>query len=354
MRNAALFLLLALAGATEAAVPNGNAVFIELPPGALASDVGANGFVVVGSFFSGGGLYWMPTVGVEPVGGVLADAVSRDGKTIVGRALDARGIEHAAIWQGGTDWRLLGSIAANAQPCDLLLSSAFGANDDGNVIVGLAWNGCQIARAFRWEESTGVADLGTLSGRSTRANGVSGDGRVVVGWEESPTGPRVGAKWVDGREELIVGPSGPVGEAHAANRDGSLIVGAGCQLGGVPPTAWTWAQGTGLRCFPVSRPVWAPPLPYQAIMQAVSDDGRVIGGALSFGLDSEAMVWFDGEVLPLRDYLRSHGVPDAFDDWINTGFVTGVSNDGRILVGFGAGPSTFQGYMVVLPALGSK
>jgi len=78
----------------------------------------------------------------------------------------------------------------------------------------------------------------------------------------------------------------------------------------------------------------------------------VIGGALSFGLESQALVWFDGEPVFLRDYLRAHGIPDAFDGWVNTGFVTDVSNDGRTLVGYGAGPTTFQGYMIVLPEMG--
>lgn len=80
-----------------------------------------------------------------------------------------------------------------------------------------------------------------------------------------------------------------------------------------------------------------------------SDDGQVIGGALSFGLDSEAIVWFDDEVVFLRDYLRANGIPDAFDGWVNTGFVTDVSPDGRTLVGYAAGPKTFQGWVVILP-----
>jgi hypothetical protein len=84
-------------------------------------------------------------------------------------------------------------------------------------------------------------------------------------------------------------------------------------------------------------------------MFATSDDGRVIGGSFSFGLDAEALVWFDGEVVFLRDYLRANGIPNAFDGWINTGFVLDVSPDGRTLVGYGAGPRTFQGYVVILP-----
>lgn len=103
-------------------MPQGKPLLIELPPNALATDVGANGFVVVGTFYGGGALYWMPTSGVESLGGTEGIAVSRDGKTIVGSALDTRGLEHAAIWGGGTDWRLLGSFTPGAQPCDTLLS----------------------------------------------------------------------------------------------------------------------------------------------------------------------------------------------------------------------------------------
>jgi hypothetical protein len=49
---------------------------------------------------------------------------------------------------------------------------------------------------------------------------VSGDGQVVIGWQEDPTGPRLGAKWVNRTQELIQGPHGAGGEAFAANRDG--------------------------------------------------------------------------------------------------------------------------------------
>jgi uncharacterized membrane protein len=201
-----------------------------------------------------------------------------------------------------------------------------------------------------------MVDLGSLGGESTRANGVSGDGRIVVGWEEDVTGFRQAAQWVDGREQLIQGPGGLMGEAFAANRDGSIIAGTNCNPSNStpPPAGWVWTQADGVKCLPVSRPPWAPPRFYQVLPQSMSDDGRVMGGALSFGLDAESVVWFDGEAVFLRDYLRANGVPDAFDGWVNTGFVTDVSADGRILVGYGAGPTTFTGFMVVLPELGAR
>jgi probable HAF family extracellular repeat protein len=335
----------------EAAPPKGTPLLIELPPEALAVDVGAGGFVVVGSFYSGGGMTWMPTSDAQRVGGLSAIAVSRDGKTIAGRALDARGLENAALWAGGREWRELGPIAPGAQPCDRLLTGTFGANDDGTVVVGLGWNGCGYARAFRWEESTGMVDLGSLTGESTRANNVSGDGRVVIGWEEDRTGPRLGAKWVGRVQEMILGPIGPVGEAFAVNRDGSIIAGTRCTFVGLVPTGWKWTAAGGVQCLPVQKPPELRDLPYSVLVETTSEDGRVMGGAFSFGLDSEALVWFDDEVVFLKDYLRANGVPDAFRRWVNTGFIIGATPDGRVLVGYGAGPTTFQGYMVLLPEL---
>ena len=355
-RLALLVLLIPIAPGTAAAAPSkGTPLFIELPREALAADVGAGGFVVAGTYFSGGGFHWMPTSNDTAIGGTQVDAVSRDGKTIVGRAFDDRGYENAAIWTGGTSWRTLGSFSPTAQACDLLLSGAFGASDDGRVVVGLGWDGCKYAHAFRWEESTGMVDLGsTTPGRSSRANNVSGDGRVVVGFQEDATGVRVGAKWVNGAQELIRGPSGPVGEARSANRDGSLIVGGICDFLDPTPSAWTWTASAGVTCFPVPRPPNLPAPFYQAIMMATSEDGRVIVGAYSFGLESESLIWIDGQVFFLKDYLRANGASNAFDGWVNTGFAAAITPDGRTIVGYGAGRIAFQGYMVVLPESGDR
>jgi probable HAF family extracellular repeat protein len=335
-----------------AAIPQSRdkTVLIELPVRAIPADVGASGAVVVGSYVEPSGFYWMPTTRDIFIGGRGAAAVSRDGRIIVGTAVDARGREQAGTWQRGTEWQLLGSIAPNAQPCDSLLSSSYDTSDDGKVIVGLAWNGCGIARAFRWEESTGMVDLGSsVAGRSSRANGVSGDGTVVVGWQEHSTGPRQGARWTNGRQELFTGPAGPVGEAHAANADGSIIVGQTCRFVSLQDpndqSAWIWTASGGVECVPMPR----QRLPrFIGIMLATSDNGRVIGGAHSFGLESEAVLWLDRSPAYLKDYLRANGVPNAFEGWINTGFITGVSPDGRVLVGYGAGPRDFQGYVVIL------
>jgi probable HAF family extracellular repeat protein len=271
--------------------------------------------------------------------------VSRDGRTIVGDVFDANGKENAAIWQGGKEWRVLGSFHPNALSCDAFLSSAWGASDDGRVIVGLGWDGCKFAHAFRWEESTGMVDLGSIvSGQSTRANDVSGDGRVVIGWQETSWGFRQGAMWTDGREEVLTGPNGIVGEAFGANSDGSIIVGGNCSPG--EQAAWMWRRESGITCYPPPRQ--RPLQNFLVLMLSTSEDGRVVGGAHSFGLESESILWLDGEAHYLKDYLREHGIPDAFEGWVNTGFIQAVSPDGRVLAGYGAGPTTFTGYVVIL------
>ena len=340
-----------LAGAAAAA---DKPLLVVLPDNTVPQALGADGFTVAGNLFSPPiGFYWMPTVGVVPMGGIGVVSISADGRSFSGTALDARGIQNAALWQGGTQWRLLGSFRADALTCDALLSSAYGASSDGKVVVGLAWDGCSIARAFRWEETTGMKDLGSsVAGRSSRANAVSGDGRVVIGWQESPTGFRQGVRWVDLVQEIFRGPGGAVGEAHAINANGTLIVGGGCNpLDPTVSAAWTWAPAQGIRCYPYERPINPRRLPFNTIMFATSDDGRVIGGASSFGLESESLLWIDGVPKLLKDYLRENGTPDAFEGWVNTGFITGISRDGRTIVGYGAGPRTFTGFMVFLPPL---
>jgi uncharacterized membrane protein len=352
-KHAALAALTVCLGLGVSTGANDKAIFIELPSGALADGVSSSG-VVVGGLRSGGGFHWMPTSGAVYIGGVSATGVSRDGRTIAGTAIDANRHTQAAIWQRGSEWRLLGSVVPNPAPCDASISSVIGTSGSGAVHVGLAWNGCDFARAFRWEESTGMVDLGsTVADRSSRADAVSGDGRVVVGFQERADGFWQGARWVDGQQTLFTNQGLVVGRAQGVNADGSIVVGNFCRpLNPFDQSAWIWTRGTGLECLPPPR-LRPSPIEGQFLgfALATSDNGRVIGGAQSFGLESESVIWIDRTPHYLKDYLRAHGAPNAFDGWVNTGFVTAMSRDGRVLVGYGAGPRDFTGFVVIMPDL---
>jgi len=114
-RELALVATIAASMAARATSAADKALLIELPdqvfPSAVSSDM-----TVVGGLGQGGGFYWLPTSGLVLIGGKQALSTSRDGDTIVGEALDAGGRQQAALWLRGTEWRLLGSIAPNAQP----------------------------------------------------------------------------------------------------------------------------------------------------------------------------------------------------------------------------------------------
>jgi probable HAF family extracellular repeat protein len=332
-------------------------LLIELEPrsAALPAAISAAGTVVVGDFAEGGGFYWMPTTGVISIGGWLGRDVSRDGRTIVGSAFDSRGIQQAAVWLRSAEWKLLGSFSPSAAPCDTSLSIATGTTIDGKVVVGNARNGCTIAHAFRWEESTGMIDLGSsVAGRASLAQGISGDGNVIVGYQDRADGFRQGARWVGGRQDLFEGPSGPAGTAIAANVNGSIIVGRVCTPANVldpnDQSAWMWTARDGLKCLPAPRRRVSPGPAILVDANATSDDGRVIGGGQNVGgsRDSDAVIWIGGSPSYLKDYLQANGVPDAFATWVNTGAITDISPDGRILVGNGAARAGFRGYIVVL------
>jgi probable HAF family extracellular repeat protein len=352
---AAIVLLLALTLGIRA---DEKTILIELEPRseALPTGLSASGAVVSGGFNEGGGgFYWMPTTGVIFAGGVQAAGVSGDGHTIVGLAGDAHGIQQAAIWTRGTEWRLLGSFAGSAGPCDASLSQATGVNRDGQTVVGFAWSGCTSAHAFRWQESTGMIDLGsTVQGRSSRALGVSGDGLVVVGDQTTAEGFNQGAKWAGGRQDLMTGPEGPAGSALAANHDGSIVVGRVCVPAGgrvdTKQSAWMWKAQGGLTCLAPPRLLVSPGPPIIIEAAATSDDGQVIGGSQSVGgsADSNAILWIGGQPTYLKEFLQANGLPDAFRTWINTGTISGISPDGRVLVGWGAAVGGFRGYMVIL------
>jgi probable HAF family extracellular repeat protein len=359
MRGNQLLLSALLLAPTVAARAGDKPLLIELEPraGARPGGVSASGAVVAGGFADGGGFYWMPTTGIISIGGLGASSVSRDGSTIVGLQADSRGINHAAIWLRAAEWRLLGSFRPDAANCDASLSTATDTSRDGRVVVGLAWDGCNIAHAFRWEEPGGMVDLGSsVAGRSSVAHAVSADGRVVVGHQTQATGFTQGARWLEGRQELFPGPDGFVGTANGVNGDGSIAVGRICSPAAERPddpnfqSAWVWSAQEGMRCLPAPS-LRASPGPLIIVEAfATSDDGRVIGGGQNVGgsEDSNAILWIDRVPYYLKDYLRANGVPNAFETWVNTGSITDISPDGRVLVGKGAARGGFSGYVVIL------
>ena len=175
-------------------------------------------------------------------------------------------------------------------PVTASLSGATDTSRDGRVVVGHAWDGCNITHAFRWEESTAWSTSGVLSRDAPVSRWAC---RQTAGsWSATrthATGFSQGARWVDGRQELFPGPDGFVGTAKAANSDGSIVVGRVCSPAASQPgdpnfqSAWVWTQQDGTRCLPAPRLRVSPGPLIIVEANATSDDGRVIGGGQNVG-----------------------------------------------------------------------
>jgi uncharacterized membrane protein len=329
------------AGAASAAKSQPN--FIPLDSNALPSGISADGSIVVGNYYGGSGFYWTADTGTVPIGGNGVAGISADGTTIVGRANGATSVENAAIWHWDTDWQVIGSFTSDAAPCGQSLSAAYSVNGDGSVIVGLGYDGCAYAHGFRWDAATGMTDLRSIvATRASRANAISGDGSVIVGWSDRADGFRQGARWMDGAWKWFNNEYGPVGEALAVNSDGSIIVGYNC--GPFSQWAWHWTKDAGVQC--INGTVADPDHTY---MSALSDDGRVIAGAVRpvFGPETDAVLWLNFEPVDLRQYLLDRGVSEV-QSW-TLSWANAVSADGSVVAGYGLGPDLLlHGFVVSL------
>jgi uncharacterized membrane protein len=316
-----------------------HATAFQIIPAPSVAGCSSDGQLLVGPTGSAG-YRWTPDGGLVSIGGLTASGVSSDGSVIVGNISNA-GVETAARWTEGGGWSSLGSMAGG-EACDAFLSSSWGTNGDGSVIVGLAWvPGCR-AHGFRWESSTGLVDLGsTVANRSSRANGVSADGSVIVGWQDGVSGFRQGAYWVGGVQTLLWESMGPdvfeVGEAQAATPDGSIIVGGSTAFG----DAYRWTGGPYVESIGgLSGFNW------RSSATDVSDDGSVIVGWSGFGGDRAAFIWIEGTgILRLDDYLDSVGIDTQ---GLVPAAATGISGNGRIIVGWGFEGFTTKGFRVDL------
>lgn len=76
-------------------------------------------------------------------------------------------------------------------------SAAYDVSSDGTVVVGAAYtNSPSLTKAFRWTETSGWIDMGSLGGSVTSAWAVSADGSVVVGRSNDSTPLERPFRWI--------------------------------------------------------------------------------------------------------------------------------------------------------------
>jgi probable HAF family extracellular repeat protein len=287
----------------------------------------------------------------ELVATVSHAAVSDDGTVVAGSILIPPSRLEAFTSTNGGSVELLGGDVG-----DPVGSIAYGVSSGGDVIVGDLAGG-----SFRWTESAGFVDLGTLSGgeNNSLALSVSADGSTVAGIARAANGRDEAFRWTlsSGMVGLGLFPRAVSSNAYSVSGDGSVIVGRnnffepppGGQTAISHSEAFRWTESEGM------APLIDLPYPfYTSSAVDVSADGSVIVG--NIGTTSPfpgnplvgAFYWTaETGALNLRDVLLSGGA---------TGLESGtflhalaVSADGRTVVGTAFLDGVTQGFVATVP-----
>jgi len=261
------------------------------------------------------------------------------------------------------------------------VSTPYGVSDAG-VVVGLAYSPTNVPIAFSWSTPAGWQALPVKRPqKASRANGISKDGSTIFGWNDQTTGYRSGVIWKNGQTiDLTDGSGNPVGEALAANADGSVVVGYNYNTAN-GQEAWRWTAATGV--VPIGVMAAAPArnvklpagiraqmeqqknlpseqrdvrlqspdgfFPPQALALAVSNDGKTIVGGSGIPPQRSAVIWTDnGGPVPqmqlLSTYAAAHGVTLPANLPLLS--ANGISADGLTIGGFAAGTTNYRSYII--------
>jgi len=313
----------------RAASTGSNPVVTGVTPGVYFKWTIDGGLTTIGGDGLAGGQAGIDDAGTR-ISGTIFNPVS--GKNEVGLYDIASG-----------SWSLIGSLGFS---CDASAASAWGLSGDGSTVVGLGWiAGCGAQAVYSIDGGPLVSLGTTVPGRSTRANGTSFDGSVIVGWQDALSGFRQGAFWdADGVQTILTFGGNPVGEAGAVSADGTAIVGSGgSALGG---RAYRWTAKTGVQSLgSIFNSSWTG-----AGTGITADGSTVVGFYRPFGpaAQGEGFIWTEADGMQnLTTWVATQGITMPAGTVL--ALPLGISSDGRTIVGIGRIGSTPIGFAVVLP-----
>jgi probable HAF family extracellular repeat protein len=335
----------------------------DLPGGAFESDVtdvSADGLVVVGSSKSGSGwepIVWTKQAGITSLGLGLFDVFTE--ASAAGASADGSVVVGWGKLRFGSGWTAFRSVdhgslhSLGDLPGGSLLAITWGVSAAGTVVVGRSHSSLGY-EAFRWTESGGMQGLGDFPGGSfsSTAYAVSANGEVIVG-DGSSTSGQEPFRWTPGGGMVGLGylPGDDSGYASDVSADGSVVVGV--SVSDLTPEAFRWSSAgmVGLGDLPGGA--------FWSVASVVSFDGNIVfGGSIDASGGAKPFIWDPvNGMRELTAVLESEYHLDL-GGW-TLWRVTGVSADGRTIVGTGENPDGFsEGWVAQLsvpqavPALG--
>lgn len=326
------------------------------------SGLSANGTVACGNTVDG--LYeacrWTASEGLVRLGrGAVAatgrsggiPGISGDGNRIASSIASTESIVTQGLWIKGFGWQeCMPPLLPDGIEMDQSYGAAWDLSRDGTTVVGLYWRVSHddgSAHASKWSAAGGLVDLGS-QGHDSRANGVNGDGSVVVGWSASPP---LGMAWQptvwDAGGLTVLAATEMWCEAKAVNDAGTIIVGETIdrESYALPMvTAGMWKRTvTGWDEFKLGV------LPGTfgngvggATGLAVSEDGTIVAGVNAFdNYNVTGFIWTEEEgLMEARDYFLARGAVLPSNFAISS--VTAIANNGQTFAGYGTDPTDWR------------
>ena len=314
---------------------------------AFMTDVSNNG-TAVGNIMNAVHVKWTEAEGTIVIGELTSGDfisgftnVSTDGKYISGTMTNPETIldEMARYNTETSEWTFFGGLTASSETT---VSSAWGMTSDGSAVVGLGWVNAGEAHGIKWTQETGMVDLGsTVPDRSSRANGISDDGTIVVGWQDNDYGDRLGVYWKNGVQVHLQDNEGnPTGEAVAVTPDGKTIIGF------TEETPFIWNETDGY------TKILHPDPDFAGGAASMTDDGKTVVGYFrpwnGQAVMGEGFIYTKatGRV-ELNEYVASLGYDNL---GITFALPLGISPDGRYITGIGRTDDDLKGFVIKLPA----
>jgi uncharacterized membrane protein len=326
------------------------------------SGLSANGTVACGN--SVDGLYeacrWTAADGFVRLGrGAVAatghsggmPGISGDGNRVASSIASTDTVVTQGLWIKGFGWQeCMPPLLPDGMEIDQSYGSAWDLSRDGTTVVGLYWRVSHddgSAHASKWTAAGGLVDLGS-QGHDSRANGVNGDGSVVVGWSASPP---LGNAWQptvwDADGLTVLTATDMWCEAWAVNDAGTIVGGDSTdyETYTLPMiTAAMWKRtATGWDEFKLGvLPGTFGNAVGHATALAVSEDGTIVAGVNAYDYNNMVgFIWTEDEgLMKARDYFLARGAVLPSNFTIRS--VTAIANNGQTFAGHGYDPADWR------------
>lgn len=298
----------------------------------------------------------------------VGHGISADGSVIVGTA-GGSGISDAFRWSSATGLQRLQDVPLGPNPYGIVAShgAAFAVSADGSTVVGSV--GIPQTGPFFTGDLSNTAAIWNAAGQlallppptttfpfASQATAISADGSLVAGLGTADTA-FLGSPGAPNLLNQTIPALFNVQDPHMASNGQMLYASGAYGPAGSPNVGFFWTPQNGVT---VLGPGTSGLVAANSTANVASADGSIIGGNAQFEgaaylhqvyTTGNAMIWDAGhgfqnlyDVLATQYGLATQlGQTDALGNSWKLESVTGMSDDGMVLAGYGVGPNALAG-----------